>query len=251
MEYLKDHNVYKIKIYKKSKYEQTEAIKLFLKDSMKGGGSAKYFHNIDRKSISMTLGNLAARAGIIQKGGLGFGAEHRNQVPAVHGLRKFCITQMAKAKVDTEIAKLLTGHSIGIRGRYLNYSEDDLLQEYLKAVDLLTINETNRLRKKVDILKEKEHEIKTLKERLESYESQINQLTDSNKEIRDFMDTQSQEIEHIRKMLFMVEAHAEGKTMRYNEVPTREETLNNPEFKEWCMKNQKRLMQQSNQKAKL
>lgn len=75
MEYLKDHNVYKIKIYKKSKYEQiyfttpeaTGAIKLFLKDSMKGGGSAKYFHNIDRKSISMTLGNLAARAGIIQR----------------------------------------------------------------------------------------------------------------------------------------------------------------------------------------
>ena len=36
----------------------------------------------------------------------------------------------------------------------MNYSEDDLVQEYLKAVDLLTINETNRLRKKVDILKE-------------------------------------------------------------------------------------------------
>jgi hypothetical protein len=258
MEYLKDHNLYKIKVYKKSKYEQicfttpeaTEAIKLFLKDSMKGGGSAKYFHNIDRKSISMTLGNLAARAGIIEKGGLGFGAEHRNQVPAVHGLRKFCITQMAKAKVDTEIAKLLTGHSIGIRGRYLNYSEDDLLQEYLKAVDLLTINETNRLRKKVDILKEKEDEIKTLKERLESYESQINQLTDSQKEIRDFMDTHSQELEHNRKMLLMIEARLEGKTMRYNEVPTHEETLNNPEFKEWYKKNEKkRLMQQSNQKT--
>ena len=67
MEYLNDYNIYKIKIYKKSKYEQicfttpeaAEAIKLFLKDSMKGGGSAKYFHNVDRKSISMTLGNLA------------------------------------------------------------------------------------------------------------------------------------------------------------------------------------------------
>ena len=83
---------------------------------------------------------------------------------------------MAKAKVDTEIAKLLTGHSIGVRGRYLNYSEDDLVQEYLKAVDLLTINETNRLRKKVDILKEKEDEIKTLRDRLESYESQAREL---------------------------------------------------------------------------
>jgi hypothetical protein len=32
---------------------------------------------------------------------------------------------MAKAKVDTEIAKILTGHSVGVRGRDLNYSEDD------------------------------------------------------------------------------------------------------------------------------
>jgi hypothetical protein len=30
---------------------------------------------------------LAAKAGIIEMGGLGFGTEHRNQVPAVHGLR--------------------------------------------------------------------------------------------------------------------------------------------------------------------
>ena len=118
----------------------------YLKDSMRNG--AKYFHHVGNKAISKGLGKLAARAGIIEQGGLGYGKEHRNQVPAVHGLRKFCITQMAKAKVDTEIAKLLTGHSIGVRGRYLNYSEDDPRQEYLKAIDLLTINETNRLTKK-------------------------------------------------------------------------------------------------------
>jgi integrase len=145
MEYLKEHNLYRIKIYKKSKAEQicfttpeaAEAIKLYLKDR----SGAKYFHNVENKAVSMTLGNLAAKAEIIEKGKNDFsksksrGTDHRNEVPAVHGLRKFCITQMAKAKVDTEIAKLLTGHSIGVRGRYLNYSEDDLLQEYLKAVD--------------------------------------------------------------------------------------------------------------------
>jgi hypothetical protein len=183
MEYLKEYNLYKIKIYKKSKFEQicfttpeaAEAIKLYLKDR----SGAKYFHNVDGSTISITLSNLAAKAGIIEKGKHDFsnsktkGTDYRNEVPAVHGLRKFCITQMAKAKVDTEIAKLLTGHSIGVRGRYLNYSEDDLLQEYLKAVDLLTINETNRLRKKVDVLEEKEDEIRRLKEQLHSYESQM------------------------------------------------------------------------------
>jgi hypothetical protein len=69
-------------------------------------------------------------------------------------MRKFAITQMAKAKVDTEIAKLLTGHSIGVRAKYLNYTDDDLLHEYLKAVDFLTINEENRLKKQVTELRE-------------------------------------------------------------------------------------------------
>ena len=64
---------------------------------------------------------------------------YRDAIPAVHRLRKFTITQMAKAKVDTEIAKILTGHSIGVRDRYLNYSDEDLLKEYLLALDNLTI----------------------------------------------------------------------------------------------------------------
>jgi integrase len=182
MEYLADYDLYKIKIYKKSKYEQlcfttpeaAEAIKLFLRASMKDAGSAKYFHNVSNKAISRGLGLLAAKAGIIEKGkNFGFNERHRNEIPAVHGLRKFCITQMAKAKVDTEVAKLLTGHSIGVRSRYLNYSEEDLLQEYLKAVDLLTINETNRLRKKVDVLKKKEDEIQYLKEQMNVINSQL------------------------------------------------------------------------------
>ena len=63
-EYLKDHNLYKIKIYKKSKYEKicfttpeaADAFKLYSKASMRN--SAKYFHNVNSRSISMTLGNL-------------------------------------------------------------------------------------------------------------------------------------------------------------------------------------------------
>ena len=70
---------------------------------------------------------------------------------------------MARAKVDTEVAKLLTGHSIGVRSRYLNYTDEDLLQEYSEAIDYLTINEENRLRRKVEVLKAKRDEIEILK----------------------------------------------------------------------------------------
>jgi integrase len=181
LEYLKDYNLYKIRIYKKSDSEQVcfttpeaaEAIKLYV--SKRPG--AKYFHNVSNKAISKALIKLAIQAGIVEKRGIG--SAHRNEVPAVHGLRKFSITQMAKAKVDTEVAKLLTGHSIGVRGRYLNYTDDDLLQEYLKAVDLLTINEANRLRRKVDTLEEKENQIQSLKEQLASSQSQIEEFKES------------------------------------------------------------------------
>ena len=135
----------------------------------------------------MALGNLTARAEIIKKAGLGFSTAHHYEIPAVHGLRKFCITQMAKAKVDTEIAKLLTGHSIGVRGRYLNYSEEDLLQAYLKAIDLLTINEINRLKKEVDVLKKKDDEIESLKQRLNSYESQMIEIAKTEKKMKESM----------------------------------------------------------------
>lgn len=70
---------------------------------------------------------------------------------------------MAKAKADVEIAKKLTDHKIGVRAKYLDYTEDDLLQEYLKAVNLLTINEENRLKLKVRELTEKADMIMELK----------------------------------------------------------------------------------------
>ena len=47
---------------------------------------------------------------------------------------------------------MLEGHSVGIDEHYCKPSEEDLQEEYMKAVDNLTINEENRLRKKVEKL---------------------------------------------------------------------------------------------------
>jgi hypothetical protein len=72
-------------------------------------------------------------------------------VKRCHGFRKFTITQMIKAKLDYEAREYLVGHrySRGLDENYDRTSEEDRLQEYLKAVDLLTINEENRLRLQV------------------------------------------------------------------------------------------------------
>jgi integrase len=68
-----------------------------------------------------------------------------------HGFRKFAITQLIKAKVDYDSREYLVGHK-GSRGLGVNYdrtTEEDRLLEYLKAVDLLTINSENRLKRKI------------------------------------------------------------------------------------------------------
>ena len=123
----------------------------------------------------MHLRKLVVKAGIgvssnVKKMKVGI---YRDSVPVVHGFRKFTITQMAKAKVDTEIAKILTGHSIGVRDRYLNYSDEDLLKEYLLALDNLTINPENRLKLKVDVLE------KNQQTRIVTLEKELKELTDS------------------------------------------------------------------------
>ena len=44
----------------------------------------------------------------------------------------------------------LMGHSIGISDSYYRATEAELLEDYLKAVDLLTIDEESRLKLKLE-----------------------------------------------------------------------------------------------------
>lgn len=47
---------------------------------------------------------------------------------------------------------MLLGHKIGLASCYYRPSEEEMLAEYMKAVNNLTINEENRLKIKVDLL---------------------------------------------------------------------------------------------------
>lgn len=46
----------------------------------------------------------------------------------------------------------LMGHSVGISDSYYRATKSELLEDYLKAIDFLTINEENRLLNKVRTL---------------------------------------------------------------------------------------------------
>jgi hypothetical protein len=59
---------------------------------------------------------------------------------------------MSNARINPEIREMLVGHKMNLASCYYRPSEQEMLQEYMKAVNNLTINEENRLKIKVQLL---------------------------------------------------------------------------------------------------
>lgn len=69
-----------------------------------------------------------------------------------HGFRKFFTTQLINSKVNPEIRAMLLGHKIGLASAYYRPTEQEMYEEYHKAMDNLTIDPANRLQRKVETL---------------------------------------------------------------------------------------------------
>jgi len=81
--------------------------------------------------------------------------ERRHEWKTVHGFRKFFKTRAEQVMKPANV-EVLMGHSMGISDSYYRPSDKDMLDDYLKAVDLLTINTTQIvLEKQITELKEK------------------------------------------------------------------------------------------------
>jgi integrase len=124
---------------------------------------ASYPKPVKYGGIIWIMGELLKRSGM-----------KNSSVMQTHGFRKHAISMMIKAKVDYNTREYLVGHKHN-RGLDVNYdrtTEEDRLQEYLKAVDLLTINPENRLKRKIHLM-ETEHsaEWQQLKEQMNELRS--------------------------------------------------------------------------------
>jgi integrase len=91
------------------------------------------------------------------------------EVALAHGFRKFFTTQLINSKVNPEIREMLLGHKIGLASCYYRPTDEEMNTEYEKAVDQLTINEENRLKRKVQ-------KLEIDKSRMDRIDSQIAEL---------------------------------------------------------------------------
>jgi integrase len=92
------------------------------------------------------------------------------EVAITHGFRKFFTTQLINSKVNPEIREMLLGHKIGLASAYYRPTEQEMFQEYQKAIDSLTINEENRLTRKVEKLEIEKSRIDILALKIEALE---------------------------------------------------------------------------------
>jgi len=111
-----------------------------------------------------------------------------------HSLRKWFKTRCEVAGTRSINIEMLMGHSIGVSSSYYRPTDNELLEDYLKALPLLTISDEHRLQEQVNKLsekakdndynvrtklQEKEEQISLLVAKQERFERLIQSLIDS------------------------------------------------------------------------
>jgi hypothetical protein len=121
--------------------------------------------------------------------------KRRHEFQADHGFRKFFKTHAEQVMKPINV-EILMSHSTGVSDSYYRPVEKDLLEDYLKAVDLLTINsEKITLQKQVSELTEKSKEENyVIKGKLSEKENEIQQLRDHDSENSDAIATLSDQV---------------------------------------------------------
>ncbi len=127
-----------------------------------------------RSPKQMTLGMLKwTIVQLIKRSGVRTG-----EVKESHGFRKFFTTQLINLKINPEIREMLLGHKIGLASCYYRPTEEEMFQEYEKAVNKLTINEENRLHRELEQVKQEQDEITLMKLEHQRDMKKLRQQTD-------------------------------------------------------------------------
>lgn len=102
----------------------------------------------------------------------------RHEFKLAHGFRKFFETQTQKVMNHNNV-KILMGHSasMGLSKNYYKPTEKDVLQDYLKAISLLTIEDEFNLKEELFRYKERSQEQEyIINGKLQEKDNQINAL---------------------------------------------------------------------------
>lgn len=222
LEYIQEYRLYRIFVYSDSiddtyytfcTPECAQYIKLYLETRERQFGEnlnpgsplirKDFDNNLDLKlaphSIGERIRRISISAGIRMKREIKEGNDpievkrQRHEIMTCHGLRKFFDTVCIDSDMKNIPKEIMMGHKReqGLDRNYYRPTLDTLLKEYLKVVNDLTIDESNRLSKQIQELKEKNEDkdyiingkLQEKESEIQIMKQQIQMLTESQKEI--------------------------------------------------------------------
>jgi hypothetical protein len=96
-----------------------------------------------------------------------------------HGFRKFFETNAFKVGMDHIYIRRLLGQKAGLEDSYLKLSEEELLEGdnkhvgYIGIIDQITIDESQRLKREVQILRIRSDKLETIMKRVDTVEKKL------------------------------------------------------------------------------
>ncbi len=193
-----EYGIYKVVVYENSKEEYitfttketADMIDLYLKHREQSGeilskqsylvrNDFDYFRkDLSAKSEPVTSVNLNTLfRGLLIKTGLRADNQaiyYRHEVPIFHGMRKRFSSVLVESGCNTECRWLLEGHKLkGNDASYVRISEKQLLEQYLLAVNNLTISDEERLKIKVEKLQIEQNQFQRMRLDFEAFKAEL------------------------------------------------------------------------------
>jgi integrase len=151
-------------------------------------GLVKYPKKLESIGIKSFIERAIKSQGIIKKPLVE--NEKRREWKSVHGYRKFFKSHAEQVMKPIHVEMLL-GHNIGLSGSYYKPTEKQILEDYVNAIEILTINKENLLSKQIQQIKqnskeneytikgkllEKDEEMKEMKEQINEMNKKFEQV---------------------------------------------------------------------------
>ena len=170
----------------------------------KGKGSINNPRNLKSAGVKQLMQRALFAQGLRKKLEQG---KKRHEFQANHAFRKWFKTRCEMAGMKPINVEVLMGHSTGISDSYYRATENELLEDYLKAVDFLTIDDKHTIAKQLSDLEEKKNiDITQLNQDLheKSREIEVLHKADTTKDdaiaaLSDKLQSLMEEVENLKK----------------------------------------------------
>jgi integrase len=142
--------------------------------------------------------------------------KRRHEFQTDHGFRKWFKTRCEIAGMKPINIEKLMGHSTGISDSYYRATENELLEDFLKAVPELTLSREHIIQKDVeDMMEQSKHNLENIKLQLYEKENVIAMLTQNDSINKEAIASLSDQLDKLMEEIDMLKKEKKGENVTF------------------------------------